>query len=887
MPKVHECLIKDLFGDETKAVSLSTKEYLKKGEEGIRKVHLSAASGSGEVLRYTHLIDGLLESLFKRFSSGLQKKDRLALVAVGGYGRAELNVRSDIDLMLLYAKRLTPEIEGISKEILYALWDTGLDVGFSIRTIDETIRLASGDLSTMTSLLDRRFIAGDALLFKELESAIKKKLLTSRKTSAFIEEKLEENRQRHEKYGGSVYILEPNIKEGEGGLRDLHTAHWIVKARNGSNQTEPFPAQGLSAIETGELRLSLDFMFWVRNDLHLAAGRKHDQLGFDHQERIAALLRFKDTARQLAVESFMQQYYRHATNILRFSELIISREVKKPKRLIPLLSRKKAVDQCFHIEDGLLHVADEDLFTKKPEAMLRAFEHVQSLGIEISRKTKDLVLMNLHRIDDAVRSSEEAASTFMRIMKGRNLYKTLSEMHRLRLLDMYIPEFADIGGKVQHDLYHIYTVDTHTLFAIRELDLLRHGHKKEFFLFSTLFEEMERPDLLSLGVLLHDIGKSIGKGHAEKGAGLVPVICSRLGLSEDDTETVRFLVKKHLILADTAQYRDLHDERLIIELAKKVGTIERLNMLYLLTFADIRAVGPEVWTQWKAALFHELYFKALTVLERGTFEVEEAEAKLERIRKDVMDLIAEDERQLVENFFGLLPASYFLSTSPRDIVGHMRVVNGLKDVPLVMRVKQDRERSYTELVICTHDTHGLFSMITGAMAANNVNILGARINTLRNGIALDILHVESIMKEPITDEAKLKAIENDLMDVITGRVQVEKLVTRRSPSILDKKARPRVPTRVELDNEVSQVCTVIDIHAQDRIGLLYDITSTLTALGLYIYITKIATRGGEAADIFYVKDIFGQKIYYNERLKEIIERLYKVLKNETDEEQKT
>jgi [protein-PII] uridylyltransferase len=449
-------------------------------------------------------------------------------------------------------------------------------------------------------------------------------------------------------------------------------------------------------------------------------------------------------------------------------------------------------------------------------------------------------------------------------------------MHELRLLGAYIPEFGNIRCKAQHDLYHVYTVDVHTLFAVRELERLTGRYKSDFALLANLYEELKKPELLVLGVLFHDIGKSEGSGHAEKGAAMIPEICSRLHLSAVDTETVHFLVLKHLILANTAQYRDLADEQLIIDFAKEVGGIERLNMLYLLTFADVRAVGPEVWSSWKGALFQELYFKVLSVLERGTFVIEEAAPRVENIRAHVVELLEESgiTASVVRQYFRLLPQKYFLSTPHEFIARHIRVLNSLESKPFVMNIRHDTYRVFTELVICTHDVHGLFSKITGVLAANGVDILGAEINTLRNGIVLDVLQVTNSHGELLMRDKQLKKIESDLEDVITGKVDVDKLHgLHRKASILDSRPTPDVEVRVNFDNEVSETYTVLDLFAPNRVGLLYDVSSILNSLGLFIRIAKISTKGGEASDIFYVKDIFGQKIYWKERLKEIKEEL--------------
>ncbi len=854
------------------------KEYLSRRESEIRRTHLAGATGREVCREYTDAVDGLLRALFARSSGRLGHKDKVALVALGGYGRGELNIRSDIDLMLVHRGRLTKPVEDLTQEMLYVLWDTGLDMGFAIRSVPECITLARDDLKTMTALLDLRFITGDGALFDTLRKSVRKNLFSRARSASFINEKLEETRQRHARFGGSVYILEPNVKEGEGGLRDLHTAVWALKARHGK-EVEPFSLGLLSERDRKALEASLDFILWIRNEMHFSTGRKSDQLTFDQQERIAKLLGFESTEKSLAVESFMQRYYRHASDISHYSGLMLSRALHRERKSLGWPKKKARIDRNFHVSGGLLFAKADDTIRREPASALKAFEYAQAFGVELDQSARDQILEGLVAAGEDFRTSKDASESFFKILRGKDVYRTLREMHRLRLLDRYIPEFEEISCRVQHDLYHVYTVDAHTLFAVREIERLRGQYKPVFPLLSNIFEEMPNPEVLYLAVLFHDIGKAHGKGHAEKGAAMMPEICRRLNLAEEDSNLARFLVKNHLLLANTAQYRDLHDEKLIIEFARKVGDIERLNLLYLLTFADVRAVGPDVWSQWKGALFQELYFKALTVLDRGTFEPEESEARIRKVQERVAALLGPEGlgRAAVEDWCQLFPNNYFLSTSPEFIAEHLKILRDFANKTHVLRVRQDTFREYTELIICTHDVHGLFSMITGVMAANGVNILGAQINTLRNGVALDILQVTGPVGGLITDEAKLARIESDIADVLSGRVKVQSLVSKRKPSILDSKARPMVKTTVEIDNEVSEAYTVLDIHTQNRIGLLYDITSTLAALGLYIYVAKIATKGDQAADIFYVKDIFGQKIFFKDRLNEIADRLYKVL----------
>ena len=870
------------------AITTAVREYLESSEERLRQSQLSGASGVEVMTAYTSVIDALIVALFEASISELTKTGvkagETALVAMGGYGRSELNIRSDIDLMLLYRKSMTPGVEALTQKMLYVLWDAGLDVGFAVRSVSECLKLGREDLKTLTSLLDIRLIVGESSLFEDLSIKVQKKLFSGKARKSFIDDKLKENEARREKYGGSVYILEPNVKEGEGGLRDYHMAAWIVRAMN-LGRFDPVGQELCSEEEEAELDASLDFLHRVRNELHLQSTRKNDQLTFDHQEIISKVFGFKDLGHELAVERFMQTYYRHASKIDTLSNLIISRCLHKSKEAPWAFAKKDTLDENFYMAGDELFVKGPEVFSKRPQAILKAFEYSGRHGLMIDQETKDLLLGSLDAIDDDFRCSTEVSNSFIDILKGPNVFRTLSLMHDIGVLVRYIPEFSAVTCKVQHDLYHVYTIDRHSLFALRELERLGGPYRESFPLIAEVLDSLSEDERvpLFLGVLFHDIGKALGKGHAEKGAELVPDICTRLGLTKEDARLVKFLVRNHLILPDTAQHRDIHDEKLIIEFAKSVGSTMRLDLLYLLTFADVRAVGPQVWNEWKAALFQELYLKVQSVIQRGSFEPEDAALRVHAAGIDVKRLLSGRIKEAeVDAYFGGLPPRYFLSNSPETVAEHILAVSDFEDGAHRMKTNQVRERGYTELTICTHDVHALFSMITGVLTANSVNILGAQINTMTNGITLDILQVTDAYGKLITEPSRLKRIEDDLTDVLTGRVRVGDIVGKRRPSILDKKKTPHVPARIMIDNDISETFTIIEIHASDMIGLLYRISSALSSAGLYIHIAKITTRGGEATDIFYVRDIFGQKIYYKERLKEISRLLQEVIEVQDD-----
>jgi [protein-PII] uridylyltransferase len=700
-------------------------------------------------------------------------------------------------------------------------------------------------------------------------------------SEAFIEAKLAEKALRHKKFGGSIYVLEPNVKEGQGGLRDLHAAFWVAKATK-RGYFSALEEGVMSLSEKDSLEESVDYLHWVRNQIHFVSGRKKNRLTFDLQEQMAKLRGHFDAERELAVETFMRNYYLHATNISRLSDLIISRclEPDETKKITD--SNAIKLGDEFIISSGAITTVSENIFKKNPSSLVRVFEFAQKNKVRIDRKTQDEILTALETSELDLCNNKTAGSSFKKILAGKGLFEILNLMHCLKVLDALIPQFAAVRCKVQHDLYHIYTVDTHSIFAIKELEKLRTDYKEPYKLLSAIFADVEEKAVLALAVLLHDIGKAHGSGHAEKGAVMIPEICARIGFNEEQTELVTFLVREHLILANTAQYRDLHDEKLIINFAKTVGDDERLNLLYLLTFADVKAVGPEVWSEWKGTLFQELYFKARSVLEKGDFKVSKMTARLEKLKSSVLALAGQVSSsgvtaEEVSKHMSLLPPRYAFSNNAQSILDHIQYIKELDHNATVVKVRQVEEREYTELVIATIDVSGLFSMITGVMMANSVNILGAQINTLRNGVALDLLQVNTIYGKLLTDEVKLQRIEDNLKDVVCGRLKIETLIEKIRPSILDKKIKPAVPIRIEVDNEVSDIFTVLEIHTEDRLGLLFMISSALTSMGVIIHIAKVSTKGDTASDIFYIRDIFGQKIADESKVDSIKKGIIKVL----------
>jgi [protein-PII] uridylyltransferase len=577
----------------------------------------------------------------------------------------------------------------------------------------------------------------------------------------------------------------------------------------------------------------------------------------------------------LAVEDFMRDYYRHAIKVEYLVSNLVSRCVWRDEGSIKVLGyfiRRQVAEGCYVLK-GELVVPDESIVQKDPTILIRVFELAQKHNVELDVRVMGMIRRNLSLINDKFRRNREVNKSFMNILRApKGVAATLRMMHHLEFLNHFIPEMEHIYCKVQHDIYHIYTVDIHSLFAVEQAEKLLNGELKEALWFPCeIATRISQPELFVLAVLLHDIGKGCGGNHSEKGAEMVPTIARRMGLSKECSERLEFLVRHHLLFAHIAQRRDLNDEKMVIQFARQMGTSENLMMLYLLTVADVRAVGSDVWTNWKSLLFQELYEKSFSILERGDFHLEASSERVKKVIRKVVEFIgSEFSSTSVQAELKAMPVRLLLSGNIPMIADHVRMLIRQDRDDIVMEVIHREEPGYSDFTICTVDMPGLFSRITGVMAANGVNILGAQINTSRNSKVLDILQVNSASGVLIRDDKRWQKVQEDMRLVLHGKADVAAMVEKRQrPSILTMRATPRFPTTVEFDNEVSEGYTVIDVYTHDKVGLLYLITSTLTKLGLYIGVSKISTKVDQVADVFYVRDIFGHKIYDPDKLERI------------------
>lgn len=866
------------FESRRDAVREAALKYLDHHFTRLQRFAEQERSGRRIVAALTLMFDELNRYLFNQAAADLAAADTAgcALIALGGYGRREMNPRSDLDLMFYFEPCCHAAAKIISDRMLYLLWDLKLDVGYSVRNADDCISEAR-DSTVRTALLDARLIAGNAAVFEGFQRSVGHYVLNDN-PRRFIEQKLEENERRKKKYGSSVYLLEPNLKEGEGGLRELQDALWIARVKFKASGLRDLLIKGvINEQDFNAYEDAQDYLWRIRNHIHFNLQRKSDQLTFELQEKIATSMGYLNQRHGSAVEMFMQDYYAQAIQVEHLATKMILQSTRQstPERsqLFRFLTRRNLEDG-FYLIRGELRAREDKKLLEDPTLMMVAFELAQRHEVAICIELKRLIRDNLHLINDKVRRSRRMTESFMAILRYRkDVGRTLRKMHHLLFLNAFIPEFKNIYCKVQFDLYHIYTVDIHSIFAVENMERLWAG---EFSVLQPVLtqvaQQIEKPELLLLAILFHDIGKGSGKDHSVRGAEMMPTIARRLRLNREDSARLQFLVLHHLKMAHISQRRDLQDMKMIADFAELMNMSENLRMLYLLTFADLMAVGPEVWSDWKGNLLQELYEKTYDVLEKKNFYLEQFSDKA-RNRKRKIRLALRDEfpEHKINRAINGLNNRYLLNYRSSEIIPHLRLALGRGNNSLALKIEHRHDAAYTEVTLSTLDCPGLFSYIAGVMAAHSINILGAQIHTRKTGSVLDILQVNSPVGGIVDKPQKWTRFEADLSAVIEGRLRVTELMDKlQQPTYLKRvEKQPRRPNRVEFDNQVSSQYTVIDIYAHDKVGLLYDITRTLNELGLYIAVAKISTKVDQAVDVFYVSDIFSQKIIDPEKIEEI------------------
>lgn len=871
----------------------STKQYIELCHTQLHKLHAEHFPSDDILALYSLNIDDLILTLYQRTDwlfqeSHPNKSTRCALFAIGGYGRREMNIRSDIDLLFVYKDKPEDYVTALTDAILYVLWDVGLEVGSAARSMKDCKQIMKEDIATQTSYLDARYLAGDKQIAEEFLKLVWNEYSSKSGTQEFLAKKNKENEERLKRFGGSVYILEPNLKESEGGLRDFQTLLWFGKAILKVDTLEDLVEK--KVLTPGALKELLDarnFLWEVRNALHFRVAKKNDQLTFQFQEEIAKELGFKDENGVLAVEKFMQTYYQHAANIKRISHFAISAMIEAPEKRLKLISEKvtEHLDDAFAVAENQIFIKEMDLFEKDPLNLMRVFDWAQRKNLDIEEGTRRGVTKHLYLVTDEFIHREDVNQILKNMFaEFKGLGRVLHLMHDLRFLDRLIPEFGEVLYRVQHDAYHIYTVDTHSIVAVEELSKLKEGkYDAEFPLYKQVLSETSRHDLLSWGVFFHDVGKGRGKNHSIVGAEMALRAAQRMAYSDKDAETMEFLVKSHLLMPHLAQRRDLDDANLIIQFAKSMQHMDNLNMLFILTWADIRAVGPDVWTPWKGTLLSELYNRTRRVLESGSFTQERVNQIASEVKKSATALVGDQlPTQEVEEYLENMPVKYFLGNSPQEIAEHLKLAKeAKKEQHLVCRFTGNEKDNVNEMLLFTVSTTGLLAKVAGILSANDLNILDAKQSVSKQGWALLSVRFTDSQGQMLREDRRWEPLRVDLRNVLESKERVASLIDiRKKPYWMQKRMARNIPSSVEVDNDVSAYYTVIDIYTHDRMGLLYELLTALSNLGLYVDVSKISTKVDQVADVFYVKDIFGQKITQAEKLRRIQAELLKVVEGE-------
>lgn len=794
--------------------------------------------------------------------------DSCAMIAVGGYGRAELAPYSDLDILFLHTGRRATQMRQLVERVLRLLWDAGLVIGHSFRTVAECASAARSDPHFQTSLFNTRLLSGNGALLDLLRATVERE--RRKHADDFAASLLYERASRYAKHGSSVCLQEPNVKESAGGLRDLHTALWIGHVRTGSGTLAELSARGLvTADELKAATRAYDFLWRVRHLAHLLTGRKTERIALDLQPALAAECGYEAEPHLLASEKFMRDYYRRARELHEFSESLVARAselAKKPPRWRSR-PRGERLAEPFSISDGQLRLhGDAQLLKQNPLMIFDAFALAQAADVTFGHGLREAINHSLSAVDGDFRASTEASEAFLKLLRRRGrVGRTLRLMHEVGFLGRYLPEFGRISLLIQHDLYHHYTVDEHTLKAIEALDELHSGRGKQRAHLRAVFDNVEDPALLYLAILLHDIGKGRGSGHIPRGTRIAERICRRLRLDAEPAVKVALLVKLHVAMAHIAQRRDLNEPRVASDFAAEVESLDALNMLLLLTYGDLNGVGPGVWSDWKGTLLWELYQRArkrLTGLDASDDSQQELWWRKEQIVNLLVDKLPASE---VERHLALLPERYTRTTAPEEAAEHLRLIARL-GAGVCKAHWRRRAGAGTELTVCAPDRQGLFADIAGTLAAQGIEILSAEVNTREDGVAIDVFMLREAATHQAVEEYRYAAIERALQTSIGGEADVAALVERwrtnnapRRRTALVQARRRRLP-RVVCDNEASPAATMIEVHAMDEPGLAHKIARALVSLRLDIVCAKIATEKSDALDVFYVTDAAGNKL---------------------------
>ena len=884
------------------------KNFLKVEAQRLKMLHRAGADGIQICRARAAILDALLKHFWtaalEKISNGNKNEiPAIALVAIGGVGRAELNPHSDIDFMflpegLVSAGKPQPPLAQLFDGILYPLWDLGFKVGYSVRDIADCVKVANTDMQSKTSLIESRLVIGDENLFKKYQTAVVAKCVVAFEDK-YIALRLEDQATRRSKHGNSACMQEPNIKNGCGGLRDFQNLLWMSFFKYRTRSLRDLQEREfLTPAERKQLEAAYEFLLRVRTEMHYHLNRPQDVLGKNIQPAIAHNLGYGDRSPSQRIEKFMRDLYTHMRNVFLTTRTLEQRmalisplQTSKINRLRNLLPGGKPRElpepvDGFIFLDGEIRAANNRIFRDSPRRLMRVFLHAQQRHLQLHPDLAQLIRSQTHLVDREFLGDAHVRETFLTILERRGeVGPALRAMHEVNLLGKYIPEFGKLTCLVQHEFYHQYAADEHTLVCLEQLDRIWEAKEPPFKYYETVFQSLERPGLLYLALLLHDVGKAAkheqGK-HADVGATLALRAAKRLQLDESSTDMVKFLVENHLLMAVLSQRRDLDDPSVIREFSRQIGTPEKLSLLLLLTFADSQGTSDKLWSGFKDSLLWQLYNRSAALLAGGTEFRKAHEKAQEELRELVRELtpsrVSEEE---LDAHFNTLPQRYFEIHTAAQIQDdlelvhrfmHRLVAEGNRALVPATAWIDERDRGYSLAKVCTWDRAGLFGKIAGALSASGLNILGAQIFTRTDGIAIDTFFVNDARTGALAEKEQREKFSELLEKVLTGEnINLHQLIARRTFSQPHYTAYfgERLETQIRFDNAASEGRTLIEIETEDRLGLLHAISQTFAGLKLDISAARIVTERGAALDNFYIREIGGGQIDLTARGPEI------------------
>lgn len=856
-------------------------------KEGIAEYRERGASDPGSFQMH-EVYDNLLNQLSDNFLG--YWKDRIAVLGLGGYGRKEMSPYSDIDLLFLRPEDAPEGVYRGIRSMLYLMWDARIELGHSVRTVDECRTEADKDLAVLTSLMDTRLVWGNPDIFRKL--LIERGRLLHETDPLDLYLRIEaEILKSYEKFSHTIYLLEPHLKEGPGSLRYMQLMAWLTRIIFGCEDLHDLPILGIlgpTAVENA--KQGMRFLAETRTRLHFLTGRRDDRLKFDAQKIIAEQMGFRNTDGRRAVENFMREYYRHASTIDFTGRRILAkaRLFLEPKTSAEVKLLK--LDDSFYIGAGGIYHINPENFAEDPREIITAFKWIAITGCEFDIRMVDLIRERLRRMPDDFIEDPEANRLFLDVFKtGGEVARALNSSMKIGFLEIFVPDFSWVRFLPQFDVYHQYTVDLHTMAVLQNIDNYRkdQGDDTDKFLF-TIFSKLEKPEALYLAALFHDIAKGRGPGHEVRGEQIAAPVLKRLGLPKEDIEEVCFLIRNHLAMTHIAFRKDLHDEAIVSRFAENIMSKRRLDLLMLLTHADLRAVGPTALNSWRKMLLEELYYRTLDVIMGDEQDGDELDNWVRQIKSFVKEMVPLDLRgPELDAFLSGAPSRYFLDFYPGVIVDHfLDLIKFLKSSgktalapgDLIAGKVDNRKPGYSAITIITRDASGLFFRIAGTLTANRINILGAWSHSI-DATVVATFHVNDITEGALDDQARWENFKEDLHGVLKGDMDVDDLVAtrRKARKFITAASVRRLPVKVEIDNAASDRASIIEVYAHDRPGLLYDISRKLWSMKLDIVLTKITTEIDQAADIFYVQDRSGAKLLDFTMLDEIKHELHRHL----------